>query len=624
MLKNKWISLSITMLVVLLLGLFSNSSTARSLGQRATDMLYSDTRQKNPNIIIVTIDEKAENEYGDPTSWSRARAAELVETLNQPDTKPAVIAFDINYVSERDAEGDAAFVKAAEEGGNVVIASRLIFQQTTELDETGEYSRDPLHVSAFEYPFAALKEVSDYGFSDRVSDKDDYVRHALLSATVDGETMYSFSYQAYLNYMEFLGKEPYVPRVDEANLYGIRYIDRPNSYTRVSWAEVVNGEVDLRYFKDCVVLVGAYMPGMQDQYSVPISKGDVMHGVEIHANIIDSMCRGYSYEMVKPAFVTVFNIVICFLYLLLLRKTNLGIGIGGALVLIGGYMYAAEELYQKGWYVYPIGFAVCIVLMLAGHIVGKYVGEWLSKRRIMKEFKKYVAPQVLEQMNKSGELSIKLGGESRDIAVLFVDIRGFTTLSEALSPEQVVEMLNEYLALTTEAIFANGGTLDKFIGDATMAVFNAPVDLPDYEARAVQAALDIVHGAEKVNVKIKEKIGREVAFGVGVNCGKAVVGNIGCETRMDYTAIGDTVNTAARLEGKALGGQVVISENLRQRLHGRIITEPLGEMALKGKAEPLAVHSVLGFVQETEMKNEEKTGEQNRPEEAIATEEKTE
>ena len=400
-----------------------------------------------------------------------------------------------------------------------------------------------------------------------------------------------------MEYMEFLGKEPYVPQVDDANLYGIHFIRQPGGYSTYSWSKVASGEVDPRYFKDKVVLIGAYTSGMMDQYSVPISKEGQMFGVEIHANIIDSLCRGYSYQEAKPELITVVNIVICLLYLFLLRKTNLAIGIGGGAVLIVGDLLGARVLYNEGWYIYPFGLVVCIVLMLACHIVGKYVGEWLSKRRIMKEFKKYVAPQVLEQMNKSGELSIKLGGESRDIAVLFVDIRGFTTLSEALSPEQVVEMLNEYLALTTEAIFKNGGTLDKFIGDATMAVFNAPVDLPDYEARAVQAALDIVHGAAKVNVRIKEKIGREVAFGVGVNCGKAVVGNIGCETRMDYTAIGDTVNTAARLEGKALGGQVVISENLRQRLAGRIITEPLGEMALKGKAEPLAVHSVLGFVE---------------------------
>ena len=598
MFKNKKVGLAITLLVVLLLGLCSNSNTAQSLGQRVTDKLYAMDLQADTKIKLITIDAESEAEYGYFSSWERSRAAELVNALNQPEHKPAVIAFDINYVTERDLAGDAAFVEAAKEAGNVVVAARAVMS-TKVREENGELEKNPFYVEEFEYPYEALKEVTTYGFSNTAPDYDDIVRHALLSLEYEGETMYSFSYQTYLEYMKFLGKEAYVPPVDEMNLYGIRYIEQPDKYDRRSWAAVVNGDTDLSIFKDTVVLVGAYTAGMMDQYSVPHSNGGQMYGVEIHANIIDSLCRGYAYEAVPKEYVTIANIAVCLLFLLLLRKSNLAVGIVGAVALIIVDLFAGRELFQKGYYIYPFGLAVCILLMLAGHIIGKYVGEWLSKRRIMKEFKKYVAPQVLEQMNKSGELSIKLGGESRDIAVLFVDIRGFTTLSEALSPEQVVEMLNEYLALTTEAIFKNGGTLDKFIGDATMAVFNAPVDLPDYEARAVQAALDIVHGAAKVNVRIKEKIGREVAFGVGVNCGKAVVGNIGCETRMDYTAIGDTVNTAARLEGKALGGQVVISENLRQRLAGRIITEPLGEMALKGKAEPLAVHSVLGFVKDT-------------------------
>lgn len=603
--KNKWISLWVTMLVVLLLGLCSNLGVMRSLGQRATDAFYAQIKHKpNDTIKIIAIDAKSEAEYGYFTSWDRSRAAELVELLNQPEYKPAVIAFDINYVTERNPEGDAAFAKVAEEAGNVVIAARAE-TATRIIEQNGELVQDSFYVTGFEYPYEALRKVTAYGFSNTTSDADDVVRHALLSLEHEGERMYSFSYQTYLEYMEFLGEEPYTPRVDAMNLYGIRYIAEPNSYTAYSWADVANGEVDLRQYKDSIVLVGAYTSGMMDQYSVPISSGGQMFGVEIHANIIDSMCRGESYELADPVLVTLLNVVLCFLYLLVLQKLNLGIGLGTAAVLIVGYFYAAKEFYLNGWYVYPLGFVLCIVLMLVGHIIRKYVGEWLSKRRIMKEFKKYVAPQVLEQMNKSGELSIKLGGESRDIAVLFVDIRGFTTLSEALAPEQVVEMLNEYLALTTEAIFANGGTLDKFIGDATMAVFNAPVDLPEYEARAVQAALDIVHGAAKVNQRIKDKIGREVAFGVGVNCGRAVVGNIGCEIRMDYTAIGDTVNTAARLEGKALGGQVVISENLRERLGDRIITEPLGEMALKGKAEPLAVYSVLGFAKESQEREED-------------------
>ncbi len=600
MLKNKWVSRGLALFAVVILGLCSNVKAVRVLGQQVADRIYfTDTRKVDNRIKIITIDEASEAVYGNYEEWGRIHAAELVEALNQPGTEPAVIGFDINYITERDTEGDAAFVKAAQEAGNVVIASRVLFDAKSELQPDGSYKVNTYHVAGYEYPYEAMRNVCEYGFSNTLpSTMDGSIRQGLLSVTDDQqETMYSFSYQVYAKYAKAQGKEPYVPKVDNAGFYGIRYMGRPGSYETYSWSSVVNGDVDMRPFKDSVVLVGAYMPGMMDDYPVPIGQGAKMYGVEIHANIIDSLNRGYSYDLASLVMVTSINVVLCVLFFLLLQKTNIFINIVSAVVMVGGYTIVCKELYERGSYVYPFGFMGCIVIILVMHILLKYVTEWLSKRRIMKEFRKYIAPQVLEEMNKNGELSINLGGESRDVAVLFVDIRGFTTLSEALEPEQVVEMLNEYLALTTECIFANGGMLDKFIGDATMAVFNAPVDLEDYEAKAVQAALDIVKGAAEVNERIKDKIGREVAFGVGVNCGPAVVGNIGCETRMDYTAIGDTVNTAARLEGKALGGQVVISENLRKRLEGRIVTEPLGEMELKGKAEPLAVHSVLGFVQ---------------------------
>jgi len=599
MLKNKWVSRGLALLAVIIMALCSNMEFMRELGQQIADRIYfNDTRKVDNKIKIITIDETSETVYGNYEEWGRIHAAELVEALNQPGMEPAVIGFDINYITERDPEGDAAFAEAAKKGGNVVIASRVLFDTKSELQTDGSYKVNTYHVAGYEYPYEAIRDVCEYGFSNTLpSTMDGSIRQGLLSVTDDQqETMYSFSYQVYAKYAKAQGKELYVPKADDAGFYGIRYMGRPGTYDTYSWSSVVNGDVDMRLFKDCVVLVGAYMPGMLDDYPVPIGQGAKMYGVEIHANIIDSLNRGYSYELVSSELVTFVNVVLCVLFFLLLQKTNIFVNVISAVVLVAGYTFVSKELYEQGQYVYPFGFMLCIAVILVVHIVLKYVTEWLSKRRIMKEFKKYIAPQVLEEMNKNGELTIKLGGESRDVAVLFVDIRGFTTLSEALSPEQVVEMLNEYLALTTECIFANGGMLDKFIGDATMAVFNAPVDLADYEAKAVQAALDIVKGAAKVNEQIKEKIGREVAFGVGVNCGPAVVGNIGCETRMDYTAIGDTVNTAARLEGKALGGQVVISENLRQRLEGRIVTEPLGEMALKGKAEPLAVHSVIGFV----------------------------
>ena len=139
-----------------------------------------------------------------------------------------------------------------------------------------------------------------------------------------------------------------------------------------------------------------------------------------------------------------------------------------------------------------------------------------------------------------------VGVESKDIAVLFVDIRGFTSLSESLPPEQIVEILNAYLELVAQAVAKHQGTLDKFIGDAAMAVFNSPTDLDDYEFRAVCAALELRSNAYVLNEKCKKEYGKQVSFGIGIQCGQAVIGNIGCDMRMDFTAIGDTVNTASR------------------------------------------------------------------------------
>ena len=188
--------------------------------------------------------------------------------------------------------------------------------------------------------------------------------------------------------------------------------------------------------------------------------------------------------------------------------------------------------------------------------------------------------------------SIELGGEKTDIACLFVDIRGFTPMSEALSPEEVVGILNEYLGLTSSCIFNNDGTLDKFIGDATMAIFNAPLPLDDYIFKAVKTAMDIAQGSEELSKKLLEKFGKTISFGIGVNCGPAVVGNIGTQKRMDYTAIGDTVNTAARLESNAKPGQVLISKAVYDALSGRIEATSIGEIPLKGKSKGIEVFVV--------------------------------
>ncbi|MEG0650341.1 MAG: adenylate/guanylate cyclase domain-containing protein, partial [Oscillospiraceae bacterium] len=173
----------------------------------------------------------------------------------------------------------------------------------------------------------------------------------------------------------------------------------------------------------------------------------------------------------------------------------------------------------------------------------------------------------------------------------------FTTMSEALEPKTVVEILNNYLTLTSTCILNNGGTLDKFVGDATMAFWGAPLPQDDCIFKAVKTALDMVEGSVKLSEELQAKFGRTVSFGIGVHYGSAVVGNIGSPTRMDYTAIGDTVNTSARLEANAPGGTILVSRAVADALEGRVRFTTLGDsIKLKGKAEGFEILKVDGML----------------------------
>ena len=269
-------------------------------------------------------------------------------------------------------------------------------------------------------------------------------------------------------------------------------------------------------------------------------------------------------------------------------------------VLLAVNFVLIKVLYANGFVLPVVLLPVVLVLIYLVQLVRGYISERLRRKRVVDVFKQYVAPQVVEKISKDKDFQLVLGGENRHIAVLFVDIRGFTTMSESMEPEQIVEILNEYLSLTTKAIFDNEGTLDKFVGDATMAVFNAPFALDDYIFKAVCAAWDMQCMAAVIEEKLLSRYGKSVAFGIGVNCGNAVVGNIGCDFRMDYTAIGDTVNTAARLESKAARGQILISADVYEAVKDRVKVSPIGEMELKGKSKGVFVYQLDGIIREGE------------------------
>ncbi|MBQ2697862.1 MAG: adenylate/guanylate cyclase domain-containing protein, partial [Clostridia bacterium] len=242
--------------------------------------------------------------------------------------------------------------------------------------------------------------------------------------------------------------------------------------------------------------------------------------------------------------------------------------------------------YRAGHLLHVLWNPLAATVLFVGSVAANYIRAAGEKRRITATFGRYVDPAVLNELLIRGGAAERLGGELHEIAVLFVDIRGFTTMSETLDPPTVVEIINRYLTLTTECIMRYRGTLDKFVGDCTMAFWNAPLPQEDPVYLACCAAMDMVEGSKALGEELQQIYGRSVSFGVGVHYGPAVVGNIGAPQRMDYTAIGDTVNTAARLEANAPGGKVLISRVVADALGDRAKVTSLGtSIQLKGKAE---------------------------------------
>ncbi len=568
-----------------------------SLDALYKDRLYQQPRAVDPTIKIIAIDEKTLEVLGPFGTWSRSVYAEVLDILG---AYPAVIGFDIMFMGEMDEEGDAAFATKLEAAENVVAASHLVYDSKVEMDENGQSYINHMHVSQVELPY--MSDVVEVGYANTSPDVDGTIRSYLPITVVEDEgeakEYHSLAYEVYLNYCEVEGIEPEVPSTDENGVQWIYYAGKPFEYESISLIDLLEGKIDARIFTDCIVLVGAYATGLQDQFTVPNSNNQ-MFGVEINANIIQSFLDGqYPLPANRLGISLVFALITAVMFVVFSKLhlkwgTVVFVASEVAAVFAGVLLYTQAGISIPGFYL-VVMLALDYVVALA---VG-YLSEWRNRHKIASVFRKYVAPQVVDEIMKSGEYNIELGGESKDIAVLFVDIRGFTPLSESLAPSQVVEILNEYLNLTTNAIFKNSGTLDKFIGDATMAVFNAPFPLEDYEYKAVCAAWDIVAGAKELEEKCMERFGKNVSFGVGVNCGDAVVGNIGCDFRMDYTAIGDTVNTAARLESNAKRGQVLISEALYKRLKGRIQVQEIGEIPLKGKSKGVFVYELKGITPE--------------------------
>lgn len=554
----------------------------------AQDRLMQREGDIDTRIAIIAIDDESILELGG-WPWSRSVHGALVDTLSEGN--PAVIAFDVTFPAQsEDADGDAYFVEAVSNAGNVVLPMYGTFPAAS---GTGQ-----LEAMELSRPFAELEQAAAAtAHINTIPDRDRVVRSSLYAFDYEGEEHQSFSWTIYRLYQERMGgsADPGKLPLDDFGRFHIDYTGRPGQYETIPYHAVLNGDVPAEYFEDRIVLVGPYAPGFNDDYLTPLAAKTAMYGVEIHANIIQALLD----ERMKQPLSWQWNLFIVAMAgavaYLLLGRLRLGTGLiltaalAAAATVAGRYLYAGGILISVGYT--ALLLASCCVVAV-GY---RYVSELLERRRVTDIFGRYVAPQVVSEILKSGDEGLKLGGTRRELTVLFVDIRGFTPLSERAKPEEVVGILNEYLDLAATCIFRYGGTLDKFIGDAAMAIYNAPLPLDNHALKAVETAWAMKEASAELQRKLQDKFGLTVSFGIGIHSGPAVFGNIGSKTRMDYTAIGDTVNTAARLESISKPGQIVISEAVYESVKDKVQAASLGEVKVKGKEQGITIYELEGL-----------------------------
>lgn len=561
-----------------------------------SDMLYQRGGAPDGEIVIIGMDQRAVDTFG-PMPWPRSVMAQAVEYLNNADpaNPPAVIGVDVLYVgASADADADAYLAEVAEMGENVVVASAATFD--TQLVKQGDdFYMDDRMVAAWDEPYPELAKAADFGHINQMMDDDGILRHALLWIDVPGEgRVSSFARVIYERWCGEKGMEPNAPPKTSDGFFYLPITGGPGDYYEdVSIVDLVEGTVAPDYFGGKIVLIGPYTLGMQDQYLTSADHAAPMYGVEYQANVIDAFRGGFLPREAgeKAQLAILFPVCVLALFLFLDRRVRVALPLW--LALSGGWIAVCLIAYRSGVVLHVLWVPLGVTILFVASVAVNYIRAAREKRQIQNTFGHYIDPAVMGQLLEHGSAALELGGKLCDIAVLFVDIRGFTTMSESLDPPTVVEIINQYLTLTTECIMKNHGTLDKFVGDCTMAFWNAPVEQEDAVYLACRAAMDMVEGSKALGEKLLEKYGRTVSFGVGVNWGSAVIGNIGAPKRMDYTAIGDTVNTAARLEANAPGGKILISRVVADILGDRAEVTSLGDsIKLKGKAEGFEVLSL--------------------------------
>ena len=597
--KHILIALGIGAILVLLVYFVQPFAT---INRWFTDQLFLNTKP-SPDIVIVAIDDKSLQEYGGWPWADRSLHASAVNNLKAAGA--AAIGFDVLFADEYD--NATAFAESIKKAGNVVLAGIGDNPQTT---------KQPLVVyKDFSLPAPVFAEAAaGVAHANVVPEGGSVVRKIpLVVSDESGKTYPALVLAMYKVYLEQYVQpglnihEDYsihngsirlfnleIP-VDGKSQMRVNFVGGPNTFKPLSYADIIQDNFDHAVVKDKLVLVGMEASGWTDFWVTPVST-EKMFGVEIHANALDTILKGSFLQETSKliAALTVLFMVVVMGFVLPLTRLRWGTVL--AVVLFVGYGLGVFFAFDSGYILnifYPL---ISLPIMYVTAVITRVFAEQADRREMNQLFGRYVSPQVASEiLSLANSDQLKLGGTKREVTVMFADMRGFTAFSERLGPEEVVSTLNKYLSVLIERVLANDGMINKFAGDNIMAVWNAPQDQPDQALLAVKAALEGQQALENIP---QDEGQPQVQFGIGINTGPAVAGNVGSEGRTEYTIIGDAVNLASRLCSNAPGGQVWIGPHTYEVVKNEVEVEALEPQHFKGKAEPVPVYRALKLRQQ--------------------------
>jgi adenylate cyclase len=583
------------------------------------------------HVTIAAIDEASLAKLG-RWPWSRATLARLAERLDQAGAR--VIAFDVFFSERESPAADGQFARAIGATRKVVLGTLFLLDQreTRHVGEGGlEAAQRAIASQAITHrisgeapdprnvrePHGVLVNIPELqaaaaysGHINVTTDEDGVVRRAPLVVRYGGRYFPAFDIQVARAYLP--GHDVsvelaaygvasvnvggrYVP-LDEDGQLLVRYRGPVHTFPAVSVADILEERADTALLRDRIVLVGSTAKAMEDLRVTPY--GPAFPGVEVRASIVENLVEGEILN--RPQWMTLVDVAALLVLGVALAWIVPRIGVlGGAVLSVGAlaaYIAAALYLFQGAglWLnlVYP---SLLVMLVFAAATLVQYFFRVSEQRYLKRAFAHYVPPAVVDDLvADAGKL--RLGGEKRELTVLFSDIRGFTTLAEGMEPEELVKLMNEYLTAMTQEVFRQRGSLDKYIGDAVMAIFGAPVAEPEHPRLACRAALGMMSALRTLQGEWRKEGKPSFEIGIGINTGPMVVGNMGSASRFNYTVVGDAVNLASRIESlnKTYGTNILVSESTYKRVRDEFrATREVDRVQVRGRARPVRLYELI-------------------------------